>query len=109
MPCPRFIDNTRECLTEIGLIPGETRAYCASDSYSRCPFYRVIFRQGPCCKYLENCAAYKFLGSHEFEKFVTLANRYCVSGNCQDCERFQLWEARRPVPDNLAPDGTGLV
>lgn len=79
MQCPKFIDFTRQCQYEIGILPLDTRYFCASANFRRCPFYKAIYNMGYYCKYLKLCPAFEHFEAENFEEFIRIANRYCLS------------------------------
>jgi len=106
MGCPMFIDYSRECLDKISFLPSNTLEYCTTEKYKDCPFFKTINNIGFHCECLEKCPADKQFGISDFEKFVYIANRYCLSENNLNCERFKLRKEGKEVPSDLFPDGT---
>ena len=106
MNCPMFIDYTRECLKGIGFLPSNTLDYCQTDKYKECPFFKTLNNIGVHCECIEKCNAYKYFGIHDFIKFTEIAEKYCLSENKINCERFKLRKSGKEVPVNLLPDGS---
>jgi len=105
MACPKFIDNTRECIKEIYFFPASTFDFCTTEAYKRCPFYLILSGEKNVCKNVKKCPAFKNFTLSNFEQFVSMANQYCVSENHKNCQRFLLKEKGEEVPINLHPDG----
>jgi len=109
MNCPLYIDSCRECRDEIGFIPENTLGYCQSEKYKDCPFFKTINKIGIHCECVKKCPTYRHFKIYDFEKFVAMANKYCLSENIPNCERFKLRKAGKDVPEDLLPDGTKLA
>lgn len=109
MGCPMYVDCCRECLDKISFLPSNTFNYCETDKHKDCPFFKTIKNVGYHCECLEKCPAYKQFGIFEFDKFVEIANKYCLSSNNVSCERFKLRKDGKEVPEDLLPDGTKLI
>lgn len=108
MGCPMYVDYTRECLQRIGYIPRDTFSYCQTEKFRDCPFYKTINKIGHHCEYIEKCPAYQYFNTGDFEKFVYITEKYCLSGNNVNCERFKLRRSGNEVPASLLPDGSTL-
>lgn len=108
MGCPMFIDYCRECFDKIGFLPANTLDYCDTDRHTDCPFFKTINNIGFHCECVEKCPTYKHFGISDFEKFVEITNRYCLSENNVNCERFKLRKEGKEIPLDLLPDGTKL-
>lgn len=106
MNCPMFVDYTRECLDKIGFLPQNTLGYCQTDKHQECPFYKTLNNIGFHCECVKKCDAYKYFGISDFEKFVEMTKRYCLSKNNINCERFKLRKTGEAVPEDLLPDGS---
>jgi len=104
-----YIDYTRECITRIDFYPKNTIDYCASDRYVDCPFYKTLNNIGFCCEFIAKCAAYKYFGVNDFENFVKITRKYCLSEEGSlNCKRYQLRKSGQFVQENLHPDGGEL-
>ena len=79
MFCPMFVDFTRECQYKIGFLPLDTREYCSSKKHRDCPFYRTINKIGFHCMYLEQCPAFEHFKTGNFDDFVAISKKYCLS------------------------------
>lgn len=108
MECPMFVDYVRECLDKIDFVPRDTFDYCQTDKFKDCPFFKTINNVGPHCECLVKCPAYKNFNIGDFDRFVEIANRYCLSENNVNCERLKLRKSGKEVPEDLMPDGTRL-
>jgi len=42
----------------------------------------------------------------DFEEFVVITKRYCLSENNLNCQRYILKKQGKPVPKELLPDGS---
>ena len=105
MPCPKFIDNTRECINEIEYMPANTFEYCVGDDYQKCPFYLIANNDPNVCKYVKKCIAFKCYALDEFQKFNHISQKYCVAKDHDKCARFKIRETGAEVPLDLHPDG----
>jgi len=105
MPCPRFIDNTRECIQEIEFLPRNTFDYCTTEKYVGCPFYLILTGDAKVCANIRKCPAFKNFELSDFEKFILMTDKYCVSENHKNCQRFILKAKGEEVPVSLHPDG----
>ncbi len=103
--CPKLVNDVRECLKKIKFFPEDTGAYCRSERYAECPFYRTLGRIGPCCDYIENCPIYAHFASREFDKFVKMTKDYCLSENMKCCKRYQIRKTGQTPPLPMAPNG----
>jgi len=107
MHCPKFIDFTRECQYEIGVLPLDTRYFCSTYEYRKCPFYKAIHNIGYYCKYLIIYPASEHFKVDNFDEFVQIASEYCLSKeNNARCARFKIRRAGKKPPVNLLPDGS---
>lgn len=106
MNCPMFVDYCRECLAKIEFAPQNTFGYCDSDKYKECPFFRTLNNTGFHCEFINKCVAYKYFGAGDFNKFVEMTKRYCLSENNVNCERYKLKRSGKDVPEKLLPDGS---
>jgi len=109
MECPMYVDYTRECINKIGFLPHNTLEYCTAEKHKDRPFFKTINKIGFHCECLERRPACKQFGISDFEKFVEISEKYCLSENNVNCERFKLRKAGKEVPLNLLPDGTKLT
>jgi hypothetical protein len=105
MACPLFVDYTRECITEIEVLPADTFNYCLTEFYKECPFFRVIKGISPICEYIKNCPMYAYFKVGDFEKFVKITKEYCLSENNVNCKRYSLRKSGKIPPPNLSPEG----
>ena len=107
MQCPRFVDFTRECQYEIGVLPQDTRFYCATRRYRDCPFYKILNNIGHSCKFLKQCPAFEHFKTENFDEFVKIANDYCLSKeNNASCSRYKI-RIKGDMPSvDLLPDGS---
>ncbi len=107
MHCPKFVDFTRECQYEVGVLLIDTRHFCSTCKYSTCPFYKAIYNIGYSCKYLKLCPAFEHFMMDDFDEFVSIANKYCLSKeNNARCARFKIRNAGKKPPVNLLLDGS---
>ncbi|MBN1688044.1 MAG: hypothetical protein JW893_02995 [Candidatus Omnitrophica bacterium] len=107
MPCPLFVDYTRECQSQVGQLRQDTFDYCSSEKYKECPFYRIIHKKGSNCKYFDKCSTYDRLKKEDFKIFVETANKFCLSQKgCLLCHCFQVMESGEVPPLMLLPDGS---
>ena len=104
--CPLFIDFTRECIKERMSLPANTLEFCTTERYVDCPFYRSIKKVGFVCECVSGCPAYESLMVGDFEEFVVITKRYCLSENKLNCQRYILKKQGKPVPKELLPDGS---
>lgn len=109
MGCPMYVDYARECRNKVGFLPENTLGYCQTEKYKDCPFFKTINNIGFHCECIEKCDAYRYFKVYDFEKFVAVAEKYCLSTNNVNCERFKLRKAGKEVPADLSPDGTKLA
>jgi len=107
--CPMYVDYARDCVVKIGFLPHTSLDYCETEKHEECPFFRTINNIGLHCEYVHKCPAFKHFGIHDFEQFVEMANKYCLSENKVNCERFKLRKAEKEAPEDLLPDGTKLT
>ncbi len=70
MHCPKFVDFKRECQYEIGVLLLDTRYFCSTRKYRKCPFYKAIHNIGHYCRYLKKCPAFEHFKADNFDKFV---------------------------------------
>ncbi|MEM5879078.1 MAG: hypothetical protein QXU74_01115 [Candidatus Aenigmatarchaeota archaeon] len=105
MSCPKFVDNTRECIKEIEFIPANTFEFCTTEKYKKCPFYLILSGDKNVCKNVRKCPMFKRFSFYDFKEFVEVVNKYCVSENHKNCKRFILKEEGKEVPAKLHPDG----
>jgi len=108
MQCPMFVDYCRECLDKIDFSPQNTFDYCQTDNYKECPFFETLNNIVSHCEFIKKCVAYKYFGVSDFEKFVEITKRYCLSENNVNCERFKLKKSGEVVPESLLPDGSRI-
>ncbi|MCU0666882.1 MAG: hypothetical protein MUF05_07305 [Candidatus Omnitrophica bacterium] len=108
MDCPMFVDYTRDCLDKIGFLPQDTFYYCQSDKHKECPFFKTLNNIGFHCDCVKKCVAYKNFGISDFDNFVKIANRYCLSSNNVNCARFKVRQSGEVVPEDLLPDGSRI-
>ncbi len=108
MSCPEFMDYTRECTSKVEFQTRDIIKFCVSDEYMQCPIYRIIAQEGTTCKNTENCQIYGEVKLANFEKFIAMANQYCVSENCVNCQRYKIKELGDMPPIDLLPDGNTL-
>ena len=109
MKCPMYTDYTRDCVVKIGFLPQTSLDYCETEKYEKCPFFKTINNIGLHCEYLNKCPVFKHFGIHDFEQFVKMTDKYCLSKNRVNCERFKLRKAEKEAPEDLLPDGTKLT
>lgn len=105
MPCPMFIDFTRECVSKNSFVPGNTFGYCQNEMYKDCPFFKVINGLGDNCEFIIQCQLYKDLGMQHFTEFKEVADKYCLK-DYRSCERYKMRKSGIMPPKNLYPDGT---
>ena len=105
MPCPKFIDNTRECLKEIEFLPDNTWDFCTTEKYIGCPFYLILNGDKAVCPNIKKCVAFKKFKLQDSQKFILVADKYCVSEDHKNCQRFITKAKGEEVPVNLHPDG----
>lgn len=105
MECPMHVGHTRACQDKIGFVPINTLQYCVTERYKECPFFKTLNNIGYHCAYLANCPAYKHFQIGDFEIFVEITTKYCLSENNINCERFKLKKTGKEVPEHLLPDG----
>ena len=104
-----YVDCVRECRYKIGFAPKNTFLYCVTEKFKECPFFKTLNKVGSYCEYVDKCPAYRHLGIGHFETFVEITNKYCLSENNLNCERFKLRKAGKEVSEYLLPDGTRLA
>jgi len=83
-----------------------TIRFCITDEYKNCPFYRVIKRIKPTCEMISICPMYKALSVKDFDKFLEITGKYCLTDNNVNCERFKIKKPGGKPPDDLLPDGS---
>ncbi|MEM2954920.1 MAG: hypothetical protein QW625_03170 [Candidatus Nanoarchaeia archaeon] len=105
MPCPKFIDNTRECIKEIDFVPLNTFKFCTTNKYKKCPFYLILSGNKDICENIRKCPFFRRFTLYDFDKFVEISNKYCTSKNHIKCKRYILKKQGKEVPENLHPDG----
>lgn len=108
MPCPKYVDNQRMCIKETGVLPADTLAYCATEKYVECPFYKMLEKTGPVCEFALGCQAFQHLQVGDFDEFVRVALRYCLSPGNVDCKRYRSRKAGKKPPSHLHPDGRSI-
>ena len=108
MGCPKFVDYTRECMNEIGYCPQDTLAYCTTDKYAGCPFYKTVEKIGVVCENMRQCPVCKYFSTHNFEQFVVMTAAYCLNDKFVECQRYILKKQGRVVSELLLPDGREL-
>ena len=109
MHCPKFVDFLRECQYEIGILPLDTREFCATRNYRKCPFYKMLHNVGYFCQYLKLCPSFEHFKADNFNSFVKIANGYCLSKeNNSKCARYKIRIKGQNPPSNLMPDGSYL-
>ncbi len=107
MKCEMFVDYTRECIKNIGFVPqAYTYDYCQTDKHIECPFFKAIKNIGLHCDCLEKCASYNHFKVYNFEKFIEIANAYCLSENSANCARYKMRKSGQTPPEGLLPDGS---
>ncbi|MBU1087991.1 MAG: hypothetical protein KKD05_10825 [Candidatus Omnitrophica bacterium] len=107
MQCPLFVDYARECQYKIGFLPIDTGSYCSTEKHQQCPFYIAINDLGYACKYLNQCPAFEHFKSVDFDEFLALVNKYCLSEkNNSYCKRFKIRKRGNIPPFDLMPDGS---
>ena len=107
--CPMFIDYVRECMHEIGVLPPNTLVCCESDRHVDCPFYKTINKIGSFCVYVDKCPVYKKFSIGDFERFMKMANEFCLSENSVNCARCKLRKEGKTPPIDLLADGTSVT
>jgi hypothetical protein len=105
MPCPFYSDFTRECITKIEVTPDASFDFCESDRYTECPFYRTLQNIGVICENIKKCPMYIHFQLGDFEKFLQMTKKYCLSEEYMNCHRYQLKKQGKEVPKTLLPDG----
>jgi hypothetical protein len=105
MPCPMFINCTRECIKKIKYTPSDTLQWCVSEKFEECPFYRQINGIGILCENIESCPTYEYFAIGDFEEFLKMTKEYCLSENNTACRRYQLKKAGQKPPAEMLPDG----
>ncbi len=108
MSCPYFKDYTRECWEKIGELPVDTFYFCDSEKYIDCPFYIKIEKTKNICKNVDNCEAFKFFKSINFDEFLKITTIFCLSDNSINCKRYILKDSGKEVPLDLHPDGSKI-
>ncbi|MDP8259767.1 MAG: hypothetical protein P9L96_01990 [Candidatus Gygaella obscura] len=108
MTCPYFKDYSRECREKIGEIPSDTFYFCDSEKYADCPFYIKIEKTRNICKNIDQCKAFSFFKTNNFDKFLKITETFCLSGNNINCKRYMLKESGRDVFPDLHPDGSKI-
>lgn len=107
MYCPNYIEFERSCQLKLGNITLDTTFFCATSRFKECPFYKTLNNIGYTCYYLKNAPAFDHFPAVDFEKFVEMANKYCLSKkNNKNCARYKLRKKGDHPPSNLLPDGS---
>ncbi|MFH1062463.1 MAG: hypothetical protein V1747_06210 [Candidatus Omnitrophota bacterium] len=107
MQCPMYVDYSRDCQYKIGFLPLDTGLYCSNDKYTQCPFYIAINGLGHVCKYLKQCPTFEHFKAENFDAFIEIANKYCLSEkNNNNCKRFKIRKRGDIPPFDLMPDGS---
>ncbi|MBU1045041.1 MAG: hypothetical protein KJ915_11660 [Candidatus Omnitrophica bacterium] len=102
-----FVDYTRECQYKIGFLPLDTSLYCSTEKYKQCPFYIAINQSGHVCKYLNQCPSFEHFKAENFDDFVSIAYKYCLSEkNNNNCKRFKIRKRGDMPALDLMPDGS---
>jgi hypothetical protein len=107
MQCPMFVDYARECQYKVGFLPLDTSSYCSTEKYKQCPFYLAIKGIVHACKYLKQCPAFEHFKALDFDAFIKIANKYCLSEKENlNCKRFKIRKIGDVPPSDLMPDGS---
>jgi len=113
MPCPLFIDFTRECIHKFPDIASiGTYDYCSSDSYKLCPLYKMIVEKSPHCEFIGKCGM-SFIEYFSYPKLVEMYEsnpqsflEYCLSDdNKVNCALYKYRKEGKDAPYGLLPDG----
>jgi hypothetical protein len=105
MPCPKFVDFTRECVNEIEVIPANTLDLCETEKHKKCPFYLILSGDKNVCENIRKCPAFKKFEMGDFKKFMEMSEKWCVSKNHVACKRYLMKKSGKDVPITLHPDG----
>jgi hypothetical protein len=105
MGCPKFVDNTRECIAAVEFVPPDTLDFCTTEKYRNCPFYLIITGKKEVCVNIKKCPAFKKFSLYEADKFIDMCNKFCTSKNHVSCQRFIRKMKGEEVPVTLHPDG----
>jgi hypothetical protein len=62
---------------------------------------------GKLCKYSDECNVYRNKNKNIRKPIFIVRNVFCNRGikGWQNCKRFQMYEAGKPVPDEMTPNG----
>ncbi|MDD4294811.1 MAG: hypothetical protein PHP69_04800 [Candidatus Omnitrophica bacterium] len=108
--CPRYVDYVRECSFHIDTTSRDfntTIRFCVSENYINCPFFRYLDKPKAYCPHFVDCDLCKYFKNKDFDGFISLAERWCLTSDFINCARY-VRGLNGPVPDNLYPDGTEL-
>jgi hypothetical protein len=116
MSCPLFQDNIRICEDKFPhLLQDVSLDYCQSDEYSICPFYRILEKNQPYCKNIEECGHHLHRlnsvvhhNTDTFKKIKHLVFNYCLSEKKDECARLKKIVNGDNVPNDLLQDGSRL-
>jgi len=102
--CPLFVKYARKCIDNIQMVSEvDTINFCTGGLYEDCPFYRVVNKIGDVCEMVDICMIYKDISRSNFEKFIDITNRFCLSPNNVNCKRYQVKKRGEIPPPDLMP------
>ena len=105
MNCQWLKDYFRQCVDGIGVLPKASYNLCHSDKYKKCPFYMRKTYPEKVCKNINQCHFFNNFTMIDFDEFIELASKFCISKDFRKCKRYLKKENGEIVPIGLHLDG----